>query len=155
QRLIENVTKRVRLWNSVGPYYEGSGYDHKTDESRGTEAVLNALILASHDAEKAGSWPWLQFDQEPWEANDSGYYGAALAAMAVGIAPENYASNSGIQDNLRPLREHLNRESASQSTLNRIFLLWASTKLPGLLAPAQQRAIVQEMLSKQQSDGGW
>jgi squalene-hopene/tetraprenyl-beta-curcumene cyclase len=53
------------------------------------------------------------------------------------------------------LREHLNRESASQSILNRVFLLWASTKLPGLLAPAQQRAIVQEMLSKQQSDGGW
>ena len=179
QRLIENVTKRVRLWNSVGPYYGGSGYDHKTDESRGTEAVLNALILASHDAEKgqlsvdtraafdnmwalqqtkgenAGSWPWLQFDQEPWEANDSGYYGAALAAMAVGIAPENYASTSEIQDNLRRLREHLNRKSASQSTLNRVFLLWASTKLPGLLAPAQQRAIVQEMLSKQQSDGGW
>ena len=37
--------------------------------------------------DNAGSWPWLQFNQEPWEANDSGYYGAALAAMAVGIAP--------------------------------------------------------------------
>lgn len=111
ETLIQNVTKRVRLWKSVDPYYSGSGYDHKTDESRGTESVLNALILASHDAEtaklstdtyaafdnmwalqqtngeNAGAWPWLQFDQEPWEANDSGYYGAALAAMAVGIAP--------------------------------------------------------------------
>ena len=51
QKLIQNVTKRVRLWKEIGPYYSGSGYDQKTDESRGTEAVLNALILARHDAE--------------------------------------------------------------------------------------------------------
>jgi squalene-hopene/tetraprenyl-beta-curcumene cyclase len=179
RKLIENVTKRVRLWKDVGPYYSDQGYDGKTAESRGTESVLNALILASYDAqnshlsddtraafdnmwalqqtagENAGSWPWLQFDQEPWEANDSGYYGAALAAMAVGMAPGNYASTDEIQANLTRLREYLNRESAAQSTINRVFLLWASTKLPGLLSPEQQKAIIHEALSKQQSDGGW
>ena len=179
QKLIQNVTKRVKLWKEIGPYYSASGYDQKTDESRGTEAVLNALILARRDAEyghlgpdtraafenmwalqqvkgnNAGSWPWLQFNQEPWEANDSGYYGAALAAMAVGIAPEDYATTPEIQDNLKRLREYLTRESAQQSTLNRVFFLWASTKLPGLLGPEQQKAIVKEMLSKQQPDGGW
>ena len=179
RRLIEDVTKRVRLWNDVGPYYSDQGYNHKTAESRGTESVLNALILASHDAqsgqlsddtraafdhmwalqqttgENAGSWPWLQFDQEPWEANDSAYYGAALAAMAVGIAPGNYASTAEIQGNLTRLRDYLNRESAAQSTINRVFLLWASTKLPGILSPEQQQAIVHEVLGKQQRDGGW
>jgi len=179
RKLIDNVTKRVRLWKYVGPYYSDQGYDHKTAESRGTEAVLNALILASHDAQNGqlsddtrtafdnmwalqqttgdnrGSWLWLQFDQEPWEANDSNYYGATLAAMAVGTAPGNYASAPGIRDNLMHLREYLNRESAAQSTINRVFLLWAATKLPGLLAPEQQKAIVHEILSKQQADGGW
>jgi squalene-hopene/tetraprenyl-beta-curcumene cyclase len=179
RRLIEDVTQRVRLWKEVGPYYSDQGYDNRTAESRGTESVLNALILASYDApggqlsddtraafdhmwalqqttgEGAGSWPWLQFDQEPWEANDSAYYGAALAAMAVGMAPGNYASNPEIQGNLKGLREYLNRESAVQSTINRVFLLWASTKLPGLLSPEQQKAIVHEALSKQQADGGW
>src|ERR1035437_880149 len=135
RKLIDNVTKRVRLWKDVGPYYSDQGYDHKTAESRGTEAVLNAVILASYDAEKGqlsddtraafdnmwalqqtagenrGSWLWLQFDQEPWEANDSAYYGAALAAMAVGTAPGNYASTPEIQDNLRRFLEYLNRES--------------------------------------------
>ncbi len=178
-KLIEDVTKRVRLWEDVGPYYSDQGYDKKTAESRGTEAVLNALILASHDAEKGqlsddtraafsnmwelqqtagekrGSWPWLQFDQEPWEANDSGYYGATLAAIAVGTTPGDYASSPGIQDNVARLREYLNREEAAQSTVNRVFLLWASTKLPRLLAPEQQKAIIREILSKQQSDGGW
>jgi squalene-hopene/tetraprenyl-beta-curcumene cyclase len=179
RKLIENVAKRVRLWKDIGPYYSDQGYDHKTAESRGTESVLNALILASHDAqngqlsddtraafdnmwalqqttgENRGSWLWLQFDQEPWEANDSAYYGATLAAMAVGTAPGNYTSATEIQANLTPLREYLNRESAAQSTINRVFLVWASTKLPGLLAPEQQKAIIHEILSKQQADGGW
>lgn len=179
RKLLDDVTKRVRLGKDVGPYYGDQGYDKKTAESRGTEAVLNALILASHDAEKGqlsddtrtafsnmwarqqtagehrGSWPWLQFDQEPWEANDSGYYGATLAAIAVGTAPGGYASTPEIQDNVTHLREYLNREESAQSTINRVFLLWASTKLPRLLSPEQQKAIVQEILSKQQSDGGW
>jgi squalene-hopene/tetraprenyl-beta-curcumene cyclase len=179
RRLIENVTKRVRLWKDVGPYYSDQGYDHKTAESRGTEAVLNALILASHDAQSGqlsgdtrtafdnmwalqqtsgdnrGAWVWLQFDQEPWEANDSAYYGAALAAIAVGTAPGNYATTHEIGENLKRLREYLNRESAAQSPINRVFLLWASTKLPGLLAPEQREAIIKEILSKQRADGGW
>jgi hypothetical protein len=179
RRLIDNVTRRVRLWKDVGPYYSDPGYDGKAAESRGTESVLNALILASHDAQSGrlsddtraafdhmwalqqttghnrGTWLWLQFDQEPWEANDSPYYGAALAAMAVGTAPGNYGSRSEIQNNLQRLREYLNRESAAQSTINRVFLLWASTKLPGLLEPEQQKAIINEVLSRQRADGGW
>ncbi|MGA8763149.1 MAG: hypothetical protein WB562_09815 [Candidatus Sulfotelmatobacter sp.] len=179
RRLIDNVTKRVRLWKDIGPYYSDQGYDHKTAESRGTEAVLNALILASHDSQNGqfsndtraafdnmwalqqttgdnkGSWFWLLFDQEPWEGTDSAYYGAALAAMAVGTAPGNYSSSPEIQDSLKRLREYLNRESAAQSAINQVFLLWASTKLPGLLAPEQQKAIIKETLSKQQADGGW
>lgn len=183
--LLENVTKRVRLWKNVGPYYSGQGYDsgqrydHESAESRGTEAVLNALILASHDAqggalsddtraafnnmwalqqprgENRGSWPWLQFDQEPWEARDSPYYGAALAAIAVGTAPGNYAATPEIQENLASLRLFLNRERTSQSIINHVFLLLASSKLPGLLTPQEQQAIVREIMSKQQRDGGW
>ncbi len=180
QRLLDNVTKRVRLWKDVGPFYsdEKDGV-HKTVESRGTEAVLNALILSSYDArkgnlsddtraafanmlalelttgDKKGAWPWLQFDMEPWEANDSLYYGATLAAVAVGAAPQNYRSTPEIQNNLKLLREYLGREYAQQSLGNRVVLLWASAKLPGLLAPEDQKSIISEVLSKQQADGGW
>jgi squalene-hopene/tetraprenyl-beta-curcumene cyclase len=179
QKLLDNVTKRVRLWNEVAPYYGEAGYNGQALESRGTEAVLNALILASYDSQrghlgadtrsalqnmwatqqtagdKAGAWPWLQFDNEPWEANDSGYYGACLAAIAVGVAPGSYADSPDIQNGLKLLRDYLNRESAAQSTINRVFLLWASTKLPGLLNREQQNAIIEEVLSQQQADGGW
>lgn len=179
RRLIDDVDERVRLWDIIGPYYDGQGSDGKTAQSRGTEAVLNALVLAEDDAQRgklsndtrialnrmwelqqttdknSGSWHWLQFDQEPWEAKDSVYYGACLAAIAVGVAPGDYASKPEIQTHLALLREYLNRESASHSTINHVFLLWASMKLPGLISQANQRAIVKEILAKQQTDGGW
>ena len=175
QRLFENVVKRVRLGNAAGPYYDDKGYGHRTGDSRGTEAVLNALVLSSHDGrsgklseearaafdnmwalqQSEGAWLWLQFDQEPWEASDSVFYGATLAAMAVGIAPENYAATPAIQENLKRLREYVNREGGRQSTINRIFLLWAATKLPGLISPGEQQAIIHEVLTRQQADGGW
>ena len=180
RKIVENVTKRVLLWNQVGPYYTDEGYGNgKPAESRGTESVLNALVLASNDAqsgklsdatrtafsnmwtlqisagEAKGAWSWLQFGMEPWEANDSSYYGAALAAIATGIAPEDYRSSSSIETNLNSLRDYLKRNADKQSMMNRVVLLWASVKLPGLLDSEQQRSLIQEIKDRQQSDGGW
>jgi squalene-hopene/tetraprenyl-beta-curcumene cyclase len=148
-------------------------------ESRGTEAVLNALILVSYDAQNGqlsadaraafanmwalqqtegdekGSWAWLQFGSEPWEAYDSRYYGASLVAVAVGTAPMNYRATPEIQNNIKLLREYLNREYRTQSPINQVMLLWASSKLPGLLEHGKQEAIINEVLSRQQADGGW
>jgi squalene-hopene/tetraprenyl-beta-curcumene cyclase len=180
RRLLDNVTKRVRLWKEVAPFYSDADRGvYKTVESRGTESVLNALILSSHDAQsgqlsnetrtafdnmwaeqqatgnKKGAWLWLRFANEPWEADDSNFYGATLAAVAVGTAPGNYRAQPEIQNNLKMLREYLNRECAAQTTINRVVLLWASAKVPGLLEAEQRKAIIDEVLSKQQSDGGW
>ena len=180
QRLLDNVTKRVRLWKEVAPFYSDAGRGaYKTVESRGTESVLNALILATRDAQnehlsadartaldsmwaeqqfsgnKKGAWLWLRFNNEPWEADDSDYYGATLAAVAVGTAPANYRSAPEIQDNLKLLREYLNRESAAQKPINRVSLLWAAAKMPGLIEPDRNKAILSELLAKQLPDGGW
>ena len=180
QVLLDNVSKRVQLWDNVGPYYTGDGYDNaKPSESRGTESVLNAFVLANYDAENGkltegtrlafremwalqqtqgvgkGSWPWLQFGMEPFEARDSAYYGACLAAVAVGMAPEGYRSTPEILDNIAMLRDYLDREYAKQSTMNRVALLWASTKLPGLVSKDRQQSIIGEISEVQQTDGGW
>ncbi len=180
RRLFENVLKRVRMWKEVAPFYSDADRGtYKTVESRGTESVLNALILASNDApsghlskdtltaldsmwaeqqtggEKKGAWLWLRFANEPWEADDSDFYGATLAAIAVGTAPENYAARPEIQNNVKMLQDYLNRESAAQTTINRAVLLWASAKMPGLLQPERLETIVAELLAKQQPDGGW
>jgi squalene-hopene/tetraprenyl-beta-curcumene cyclase len=176
--LISNVVRRVRLWDRTGPYYSDKDTGiYKTAESRGTEAVLNALILTVYDAEQgnvspdtrtafdhmwamqdssgetAGSWPWLAFGhEEPWEADDSRYYGACLAAIAVGKVPGDYHAD---EKNIDLLRAYLKREYSQQSIINRLALLWASSELPGLIDPQQRKTLVDEVLSKQQPDGGW
>ncbi|HEV2288842.1 MAG TPA: hypothetical protein VGR81_07815 [Candidatus Acidoferrales bacterium] len=174
RKLIDNVRTRVNLWKEIQPYYPS-----QAPASRGTEAVLNTLILASNDArtgklsadtraafgemwslqETAGSlrgaWQWIEFNNEPWEAYDSAFYGATLAAVATGLAPENYRSAPEIQANLQALRDYFSREAAAQTLLNRVSLLWASAEIPGILTAQQQESIVNEILAKQQADGGW
>ena len=180
QKLLENVTRRVRFWKNVEPFY-GDVHTNiqKANESRGTESVLDALTLLSYDAgngnlsddtraaldhmwtlqqtagDRKGAWQWLQFGNEPFEANDSDYYGAALAAVAAGIAGTDYRAMPGIRNNLESLRNYLNRECARQSPINRVVLLWASAKWPGLISPRQQNAITREIFNRQETDGGW
>jgi squalene-hopene/tetraprenyl-beta-curcumene cyclase len=116
-------------------------------------ALQNMWSLQLQTGEKTGAFTWLNFHNEPWEADDSQYWGATLAAIAVGSTPKEYQAS--VQGNVKLLSEYLQREQAAQSLLNRTVLLWASTKLPALLKPEQRKAIVEELLAKQQQDGGW
>jgi squalene-hopene/tetraprenyl-beta-curcumene cyclase len=180
RRMLENVVKRVRMWKDVEPFYPDQTRGlPKSSESRGTEAVLNALILADRDAaagalsddgrqafanlwalqfrsgDLKGAWAWLNFHNEPWEANNSPYFGAALAGVAVGRAPGGYAASAEVQDQVKLLRDYLGRGADTASLFNRVMGLWASTELPGTLTPQQRQAIVDAALAKQQPDGGW
>jgi squalene-hopene/tetraprenyl-beta-curcumene cyclase len=180
QTLLANVTKRVRMWNDVEPFYpDATRGVPKTAESRGTESILNALVLASYESPDAtamspdaqlafhnmcatqlktgddkGSWSWLQFHNAPFEG-DSQYYGSAMAAVAIGMAPGDYRTSPEIQEGLEALRQYLNRERDKQTLLDRTILLWASAKIPGLLTEPQKTAIINEALGKQQPDGGF
>jgi squalene-hopene/tetraprenyl-beta-curcumene cyclase len=52
KKLLENIIRRVTMWKEVEPFYPDQTRGlPKTSESRGTEAILNALILASRDAQ--------------------------------------------------------------------------------------------------------
>ena len=178
--MIANVVKRVTLWKEVEPFYPDQTRGlPKTSESRGTEAVLNAAVLVARDADTGalsaearqafanmwtlqfkngdlkGAWAWLNFHYEPWESNDSAYFGATIAALAIGSAPGGYASSSEIQDQMTLLREYLQKGVEKQTLFNRLMVLWASAKLPDLLTTEQRQSIVDLAASKQQDDGGW
>ena len=180
RRLLKSVTERVRTWKTIGPFYPDERYQApKTAQSRGTEAILNALILARQDARPGklssttrqafdnlwslqertgpatGAWPWLNFELEPWETADARYYGAALAAIAVGYTPADYRSNPDIASRIDLLRGFLTRRHERERLFNRLTLLWASTGLPGLLDADERASIVDTALDAQQDDGGW
>ena len=192
RKLIDDVVTRVREWSQIGPYYGSSAPEGlaKATESRGTEAVLNALVLASRDqlsgtvsteakqafanmfalqltsGDAAGSWSWLDFGLRPWESPSAAYFGAALAAIAIGREPHGYAQSAEIRPNIERLRTYLQthldlsmwnrvRGQDDPAVLNRAMLLWASGQLPGLISADERKALTTTILQSQRSDGGW
>jgi squalene-hopene/tetraprenyl-beta-curcumene cyclase len=172
-KLLGEITQRVESYGS-----QESLYGPKAGESRGTEAVLNALILAIEDVRQHreqpseltrkafrrlweeqrpdGGWDWLDFGNEPDESGDAQYYGAALAAIAVGTAPDLVKSKEGnTASHIDQLRTYLKGKYAAQNLYNRAWMLLASTRLAGLLSPEQRKGLMAELQANQNDDGGW
>jgi squalene-hopene/tetraprenyl-beta-curcumene cyclase len=178
-RLIDSVRTRVRQWKNVDPYYNAQDGLNKTAQARGTEAVLNAFVILGRGTQRegltedgrlalgdmwsvqiatgksAGAWEWLQFGNEPFEAHDSQFYGAALGAVTVGMTPESYRSNPEVRKRLGLLQTYLTAEMPKASLINRAVLLWASVKWEGLIRPDVQEVIEKDVFQSQRSDGGW
>jgi hypothetical protein len=171
--LLDETRRRVETYGSHEPFYKG-----KEQQSRGTEAVLNLLILAGEDARQNraapsgptrkalqelwkeqradGAWEWLDFGLEPYESADSVYYGAALAAMAVGTAP-GYAGGADERGSsgVAKLRSYLSTNYAGQNLYTRAWVMLASARLAGLLSRDQADALKTDLQNKQNADGGW
>jgi len=123
---------------------------------RETLKALDAMwALQEQSGPQAGAWIWQNFHFSPWEAPESEYWGAAMAAVATGMTPGHYAGDSAIQPKLTLLRGYLRSHLAAQPLINRVMLLWASSKLPGLMADGERHALAAELAAKQHADGGW
>jgi hypothetical protein len=180
QVMLTSVEKRVREWKDVQPFYSDAIYGAgKEVESRNAESVLNAIILASYDAPKehlsertrlafdnawalqsksgpdAGAWVWQNFDYTPWESKESQYHWAALMAIAVGGAPDNYRSDRKIAANLAALRGYLQRHYEAQPLVNKLVAMWAAKYFPGVMTYEQTTTLVHEVNRLQHEDGGW
>jgi squalene-hopene/tetraprenyl-beta-curcumene cyclase len=183
--MLESVEKRVGDWAEMAPFYSDEKYGKgKAAESRATEAVLNAVILASYDRTAgdrargevrpvtrtafdelwalqeadgplAGAWKWQDFHLGPWESAESGYQGAALLMVAAVNLPGGFAQEPGTREHLDRLRDYLRRNYSAEPVVNRLYVLWASAKEPGLLSSAERKALVESLRAQQQVDGGF
>ena len=99
-----------------------------------------------------GSWSWLKCGWPPYEHDD--YYGAVFAALGVGSAPGGYAKSEAARAGLDRLRSYL-KATPAPDLHHKTFLLWASTRLDGLMTPASRDATVTQLRSLQHPDGGW
>lgn len=175
--LMDSVEKRVNDWSKVVPFYTYS--PALAAGSRATEAVLNAVILSSGDAqhrhlrpitrtafgeawalqeeagENAGGWKWQDFHLAPWESAESPYQGAALLMLEVENTPDGYAGEPEVHDHLERLQEYLQRQYLAQPLVNQLYVLWLSPKVPGLLTADQKNRLVEMICKYQQADGGW
>ncbi|MFL5340605.1 MAG: alpha/beta fold hydrolase [Gemmataceae bacterium] len=179
-KVVAGVRERVGNWpkivasekDSFQPFYAGQ----KKPSALGTEAVVNALVLVNTDAKRAngvlsdsthaalanlwsqqqkdGAWLWLDFGLWPWEKN-APYYGASLAAAAVGTAGKDYYDSPEVAPKVAALTAYLKTEFPKQLLHNRALGVWASSKLPGILGDEDRKSFAKELLAAQEGDGGW
>lgn len=185
-KLLDQIRLRGASWKKLdteefGLYYDSS--DELKKQSWGTEAVFNAVILAFDDryqgrsspseatklafanlwqtqvrtGDEKGSWDWLDFNEAPWGNREARYFGAALAAIAVGTAPGYFAprADPDTDAKIKLLQSYLKDRFVKQDLHNRAWSLWAATKIEGILSRAEQKKLIDLFLDKQQDDGGW
>jgi squalene-hopene/tetraprenyl-beta-curcumene cyclase len=111
--------------------------------------------LQLREGDLSGAWGWFAQDLDPWEMPESRYYGAALAAVAAGMAPPEYRSRPEVRENIARLRKYLCDGQAGQPLHNRLTLLWAAALIPDLLTTAERRSLTDEILGRQMPDGAW
>ncbi len=111
----------------------------------------------STEGRSAGSWNWLNFGLEPWEADGSRAFGAALAAIALGSAPGylDQTLDEPASRGIRSLRDYLRRRFPEENLYNRLWILEASMKFEGLLSTEQKQEVVDQLLAVRRDDGGW
>lgn len=161
----------------VRSFFEGRITNWDADEAvkkhQHREIVGTAAALAMNDAQSGGklhpvtraaldrmwalqradgAWNWPKCSWPPFEVDD--YYGALLAAVGAGHAPEDYAKGGSAKAGLEKLRAYFTK-NPSPNAHHRAWLLWASVRIEGLLDAGQKQAIIAELLALQRADGGW
>jgi squalene-hopene/tetraprenyl-beta-curcumene cyclase len=111
-----------------------------------------ALDLMWTHQRKDGSWNWLNCNWPPLESDD--HYGVTLAALAVGIAPDDYKKTDAAKKGLEGIRAYLKRTPPTMPH-HRAMLLWVSTLLDGFQTEAEKQATIKELAGLQKEDGGW
>jgi squalene-hopene/tetraprenyl-beta-curcumene cyclase len=184
-QILAQTRRRVAHWDELDDVEYQLSYDFdeaKKKQSRGTEAVLNALLLVlddrfvgrvqpSADTSKAlsilwatqivegddkGSWDWLNFGLEPWESSGGRYLGATVAAIAVGSAHlDQSTGKGGSRERTDWLRSYLKKHYGVQNLHNRVWMLWASSVMNGLLSQEEKAQLIEQVVVKQDASGGW
>jgi squalene-hopene/tetraprenyl-beta-curcumene cyclase len=117
-------------------------------QPRTKEALDRMITLQQED----GAWDWIKCNWPPLEHDD--YYGATVAALALGYAPGDYAKSDAAKTALANLKEYF-KKTPPPDLHHTAMLLWASTRLEGLMTPDEQTKAVAALKAKQRKDGGW
>jgi len=150
----------ARRWKDKGPRWD-------------TEVAMTALVLAYNDSLTTGElhpltrealdkmWTvqrddggidWIACGWPPFENDDE--FGATMMALAVSVAPEDYAGTPAAGSGIEKIKSYL--DATPMPTLHhRAMLLWADTYRPGWLTKSQRRACLDELLALQHDDGSF
>ena len=99
-----------------------------------------------------GGFDWLKCGWPPYEYDD--YHGAIFAALGAGLAPEGYARSSTAAPGLARLRAYFSN-NAPPELHHATMLLWASTRLEGIMTAEQRSRTIARLREIHAPDGGW
>jgi hypothetical protein len=120
------------------------------------KALTQMWALQHRDGPSKGGWDWLSVNLDPWEHSESAFFGAALAALAVGNAGEAYAAEADVASHVAALKAYLQTAVTARRPLHdRLALLLASRVRPDMLPAGERDALIALAFAKQQADGGW
>lgn len=192
--IIENINNRIETWSSNEPWYADKQLEQMADlsnappdaikafldadQSRGVEAVFNAVIRATHDAYSnlppqtetraafrnmweeqvksgmtAGRWQWINVNLVPWEVTDSDIWGASFALVAASIFPD-----LAPEENMLALRASLKGAFIDDavSLHSKSAILWGDVESGGqILGVDTANRFAEKLLALQRTDGGW
>jgi hypothetical protein len=192
--MIENIDNRIRTWNDNIAWYSDPRLEQMAafgdqppdalkgfldgPDSRGVEAVFNALISGMQDAyadqpasretelafenmwaeqiesgPEAGRWGWIMANLVPWEVADSDIWGASLACVAASRFPDLAPPGK-----LELLDASLRRaaEDTEVSLHAKAGVLWCDAESKGrVLDNETATGLIGELLPMQQENGGW
>lgn len=135
--------------------------------------LLAAVELARHDAattgrldpvtrlaldhlwklqNAAGGIDWIHVREAPQAVDD--WWPAAMIALGVAAAPEDYASTGAATAGLEKLRGWF-RSQIPATLHERALTLLADSAIGGILDASQRGAFIESILSCQRADGGW
>ena len=138
-----------------------------------TEAVMVASVLAQNDAattgklhpltrkaldriwtalREDGGWTWLDDNEPPSEIDD--HYGVTMAAIGVGVAPEDYKDTPTAKKGLQKVRKYF-RNNQPANMHHCAMKLLASLHLDGIMTDEEQQRVVRDLFALQKPDGGW
>ncbi len=99
-----------------------------------------------------GGWNWPHCDYAPMEIDD--HYGVTVAALTIGIAPDDYQNTAQSVAGLDKMRTYF-KNNPPLSLHHRAMLAWCSVRIDGIATEEERQQTLKELLALQLDDGGW
>ncbi len=124
---------------------------------RGTTGKLHPLTRQALDRmwtlqRTDGGWEWPFRDTPPLKVTE--HYGVTLAAIAAGMAPDDYTQTPAARAGLDGIRRFL-RKTPAVTLHERAMTLWASVYVADLLPADAREETLSRLMTAQRPDGGW
>lgn len=136
------------------PIVVGAGLTFNDVQSTGklSEEARQVLDIMWTVQREDGGWRWPDCDYAPMEIDD--HYGVTVAALAVGIAPDNYSETAQAKAGIEKMLKFF-KNDPPKSLHHRAMLAWVSKRIDGIVDEVQRKQTLEQLLALQNKDGGW